>query len=152
MDNKRFNLASQWAEFGASCQKICLKEIDFKDLMVITKGWNPTRNFRLLEAKAQRIRENQATIQATEEQLTQTGHRSYQEKTRKQGQEQTLLQPEEERVRPHDPEGVGFVERSVQEPEVAVNHYRISSPSNRNITPTQIEHNIVTPESNLNSD
>ncbi|MBW0586667.1 hypothetical protein O181_126382 [Austropuccinia psidii MF-1] len=41
--------------------------------MVITKGWNPTRLFRLLEAKAQRIRENQATIQAIEEQLTQTG-------------------------------------------------------------------------------
>ncbi|MBW0543124.1 hypothetical protein O181_082839 [Austropuccinia psidii MF-1] len=73
MDNKRFNLASHWAEIGPSFQKICLKEIDFKDLMVITKGWNPTRNFRLLEARAQRIRENQATIQAIEEQLTQTG-------------------------------------------------------------------------------
>ncbi|MBW0532600.1 hypothetical protein O181_072315 [Austropuccinia psidii MF-1] len=43
MDNKRFNLASHWAELGASFQRICLKEIDFKDLMVITKGWNPTR-------------------------------------------------------------------------------------------------------------
>ncbi|MBW0575502.1 hypothetical protein O181_115217 [Austropuccinia psidii MF-1] len=73
MDNKRFNLASHWAELGASCQKICLKEINFKDLMVITKVWNPTRQFRLLEARAQRIRENQATIQAIEEQLTQTG-------------------------------------------------------------------------------
>ncbi|MBW0493112.1 hypothetical protein O181_032827 [Austropuccinia psidii MF-1] len=73
MDNKRFNLASHWAELGASFQKICLKEIDFKDLMIITKGWNPTRQFRLLEARAQRIRENQATIQAIEEQLTQTG-------------------------------------------------------------------------------
>ncbi|MBW0544539.1 hypothetical protein O181_084254, partial [Austropuccinia psidii MF-1] len=73
MDNKRFNLASHWAELGASCQNICLKEIDFKDLMVITKGWNPTRQFRLLEARAQRMRENQATIQAIEEQLTQTG-------------------------------------------------------------------------------
>ncbi|MBW0567189.1 hypothetical protein O181_106904 [Austropuccinia psidii MF-1] len=41
--------------------------------MVITKGWNPTRQHRLLEARAQRIRENQATIQAIEEQLTQTG-------------------------------------------------------------------------------
>ncbi|MBW0551712.1 hypothetical protein O181_091427 [Austropuccinia psidii MF-1] len=41
IDNKRFNLASHWAELGASFQKICLKEIDFKDLMVITKGWNP---------------------------------------------------------------------------------------------------------------
>ncbi|MBW0592799.1 hypothetical protein O181_132514, partial [Austropuccinia psidii MF-1] len=73
METKRLNLASHWAELGASCQKICLKEIDFKDLMVITKGWNPTRKFRLLEARAQRIRENQATFQAIEEQLTQTG-------------------------------------------------------------------------------
>ncbi|MBW0502728.1 hypothetical protein O181_042443 [Austropuccinia psidii MF-1] len=73
MDNKSFNLASHWAELGASFQKICLKEIDLKDLMVITKGWNPTRQFRLLEARAQRIRENQATFQAIQEELTQTG-------------------------------------------------------------------------------
>ncbi|MBW0485196.1 hypothetical protein O181_024911 [Austropuccinia psidii MF-1] len=42
--------------------------------MVITKGWNTTRKFRLLEVRANRIRENQATIQAIEEQLTQTGN------------------------------------------------------------------------------
>ncbi|MBW0545230.1 hypothetical protein O181_084945 [Austropuccinia psidii MF-1] len=64
MDNKRFNLASHWEELGASCQKICLKEIDLKDLMVITKGWNPTRKFRLLEERETRIRENQATMKA----------------------------------------------------------------------------------------
>ncbi|MBW0518040.1 hypothetical protein O181_057755 [Austropuccinia psidii MF-1] len=74
MHNKRFNLASHWAELEASFQKICLKEIDFKDLMVITKGWNPTRQIRLLEMRANRRRENQATLQAIEEQLTQTGH------------------------------------------------------------------------------
>ncbi|MBW0510756.1 hypothetical protein O181_050471 [Austropuccinia psidii MF-1] len=73
MDKKRFNLAFHRAELGTSCQRICLKEIDFKDLMVITKGWNPTRNLRLLEARANRIRDNQATIQAIEEQLAQTG-------------------------------------------------------------------------------
>ncbi|MBW0541931.1 hypothetical protein O181_081646 [Austropuccinia psidii MF-1] len=73
MDNKRFNLASHWAELGASFQKICLKKIDFKGLMVITKGWNPTRKFRLLDVRENRIRENQATIPAIEEQLTQTG-------------------------------------------------------------------------------
>ncbi|MBW0518772.1 hypothetical protein O181_058487 [Austropuccinia psidii MF-1] len=77
---------------------------------------------------------------------------SFQEKTRKQGQEQNLLQPEEERVRPYDSEAVEFGKRTAQEPEVIVNHSRISSPSNRNITPTQIEHNVVIPESNLNSD
>ncbi|MBW0528820.1 hypothetical protein O181_068535 [Austropuccinia psidii MF-1] len=74
MDNKRFNLASHWEELGASFQRICLKEIDFKDLMVITKGCKSTRKFRILEVGANRIRENQATIQAIEEQLTQTGH------------------------------------------------------------------------------
>ncbi|MBW0510912.1 hypothetical protein O181_050627 [Austropuccinia psidii MF-1] len=42
--------------------------------MVITKGWNPTRKFRLLEVRENRIRENKATIQAIEEQLNQTGH------------------------------------------------------------------------------
>ncbi|MBW0471352.1 hypothetical protein O181_011067 [Austropuccinia psidii MF-1] len=74
MDNKMFKLASHWEELGEICQKICLKEIDFKDLMVITKCWNPSRQFRLLEVRVNRIWENQATIQAIEEQLTQTGH------------------------------------------------------------------------------
>ncbi|MBW0575425.1 hypothetical protein O181_115140, partial [Austropuccinia psidii MF-1] len=74
MDNKRFNLPSDWAELGESFQKICLNKIDFKDLMIMTKGWNRTRQFRLLEVRANRIRENQATIQAIEEQLTQKGH------------------------------------------------------------------------------
>ncbi|MBW0509300.1 hypothetical protein O181_049015 [Austropuccinia psidii MF-1] len=77
---------------------------------------------------------------------------SFQDKTRKQGQEQNHIKPEEERIIPHDSEAVRFGERSTQEPEVVVNNSRISSPSNINITPTQIEQNIVTPESNLNSD
>ncbi|MBW0465641.1 hypothetical protein O181_005356 [Austropuccinia psidii MF-1] len=74
MDNKRFNLVSHWTELGARCKKICLKEIDFKDLMVITKGLNATRQFRLLEVRANRIRENKANIQLIEEQLTHTGY------------------------------------------------------------------------------
>ncbi|MBW0515146.1 hypothetical protein O181_054861 [Austropuccinia psidii MF-1] len=74
MDNKRFNLASHWAELGSCFQMIYIKEIDFKDLMVITKGWNPTRHLSLLEEGETRIRENQAIIQAIEEQLTQTGN------------------------------------------------------------------------------
>ncbi|MBW0553866.1 hypothetical protein O181_093581 [Austropuccinia psidii MF-1] len=77
---------------------------------------------------------------------------SFQGKTRTQGQKQDHLQPKEERVRSNHPEAVGFSERSTQEPEVAVHNSRISSPINRDITPTQIEHNFVTPESNLNSD
>ncbi|MBW0587032.1 hypothetical protein O181_126747, partial [Austropuccinia psidii MF-1] len=74
MDNKRFNLESHWEELGASWKKICLKEIDFKCFMVIKKGWNLTRQFRLLDVRAKRIRDNQATIQAIEEQLTHTRH------------------------------------------------------------------------------
>ncbi|MBW0590746.1 hypothetical protein O181_130461 [Austropuccinia psidii MF-1] len=75
---------------------------------------------------------------------------SFQEKTRIQGQKQDLFQ--QTRVRPNDPEAVGYGERSAQEPEVVVHNSIISSPINRNITPTQIEHNFGTPESNLNSD
>ncbi|MBW0486350.1 hypothetical protein O181_026065 [Austropuccinia psidii MF-1] len=68
------------------------------------------------------------------------------------GQKQDHLQPKEEIVRLNYPEAVGFCERSAQEQEVVVHSSRISSLINRNITPTQIEHNVVTPESNLNSD
>ncbi|MBW0460534.1 hypothetical protein O181_000249 [Austropuccinia psidii MF-1] len=39
-----------------------------------TWSWNPTRKLILLEVRENRIREDQATIQAIEEQLTQTGH------------------------------------------------------------------------------
>ncbi|MBW0552308.1 hypothetical protein O181_092023 [Austropuccinia psidii MF-1] len=77
---------------------------------------------------------------------------SFQEKTRIQGQKQDIFQPKAKRVRPNDPEAVGLGEGSTQEPEIVVNTSRISSPTNRNITPTQTEHNVVTPESNLNSD
>ncbi|MBW0565639.1 hypothetical protein O181_105354 [Austropuccinia psidii MF-1] len=38
------------------------------------QSWNSTRTFRLLEARANRIRENQASIKPIEEQLTQTGN------------------------------------------------------------------------------
>ncbi|MBW0567037.1 hypothetical protein O181_106752 [Austropuccinia psidii MF-1] len=77
---------------------------------------------------------------------------SFWEKTSTQGKKQDHLQPKEERVRPNDREAVGFGERGTQEPELAVHNSGISSPINSNITPTQIEHNVVTPESNLNSD
>ncbi|MBW0462612.1 hypothetical protein O181_002327 [Austropuccinia psidii MF-1] len=76
----------------------------------------------------------------------------FQEKKRTQGKEQDLFSPKSERVRPNDPETVGIGKRSTQEPEVLVNHSIISSPLNENITPTQIEHDAVSPESNLNSD
>ncbi|MBW0518031.1 hypothetical protein O181_057746 [Austropuccinia psidii MF-1] len=77
---------------------------------------------------------------------------SFQEKTRIQVQKQDHLQPKEDRCRPNDPEAVAFGERSAQEPELVVHNSIISSPINRNITPTHIEHNAVQPESHLNSD
>ncbi|MBW0519756.1 hypothetical protein O181_059471 [Austropuccinia psidii MF-1] len=77
---------------------------------------------------------------------------SFQEKTRIQGQKQDLFSPKAERVRPNDPKTVVLGERSTQEPEVVVNNSRFNTPLNRNITPTEIEHNTVSPESNSNSD
>ncbi|MBW0542349.1 hypothetical protein O181_082064 [Austropuccinia psidii MF-1] len=77
---------------------------------------------------------------------------SFQEKARIQGKKQDLFQPKAERVRKNDPEAVGLGKISTQEPEIVVHTFRGSSPINRNITPTQIEHNVVTPESNLKSD
>ncbi|MBW0560723.1 hypothetical protein O181_100438 [Austropuccinia psidii MF-1] len=77
---------------------------------------------------------------------------SFQDERRIQGQKQDHFQPEKERVRPNDPEAVVYGEGSTQEPEVFVNNSRISSTLNRNITPTQIENNAVSSESNLSSD
>ncbi|MBW0520620.1 hypothetical protein O181_060335 [Austropuccinia psidii MF-1] len=71
MDNNRFNLASHWEELGAFFQKVCLKEIPFTDLMVITTGCNPNRQFKILKESEASIRENQAIILAIEEQLNQ---------------------------------------------------------------------------------
>ncbi|MBW0472957.1 hypothetical protein O181_012672 [Austropuccinia psidii MF-1] len=169
MDNKMFNLASHWEELGASCQKICLKNIDFEDLM--DKGElnhypshritaDPDRvfsdSFRL-----SRSRPNQLSISfipfknkqiSGQESPFFTIPGSFQEKTTIQGKKRDLFQPKAERVRPNDPQAVGLGERSTQEPEIAVNTSRVSSPNNRNITPTQNEHSVLTPESNLNSD
>ncbi|MBW0465612.1 hypothetical protein O181_005327 [Austropuccinia psidii MF-1] len=168
MDNKKFNLASNWAELEETFQKICLKEIDFRELMLITKRWNPTRqrtadpdraysdSLRLTRSRSNKLSSgftpftNQQISGQESEFVTIPG--SFQQKTRIQGKKQDHLQPEEERVRPNDPEDVGFGAGSAQEPEVVVSNSRISNPINRNITPTQIEHNVFTPESNLYSD
>ncbi|MBW0476648.1 hypothetical protein O181_016363 [Austropuccinia psidii MF-1] len=48
MDKNRFKLASHWEELGSSYQRIFLKQIHYKDLMVITKGLNPNRPFKHL--------------------------------------------------------------------------------------------------------
>ncbi|MBW0498477.1 hypothetical protein O181_038192 [Austropuccinia psidii MF-1] len=67
-------------------------------------------------------------------------------------EKQDLFQPKAEIVRPNNPEAVGLGGRSAQKQEIVSNTSRISSPTNINITPTQTEHNVATPESNLNSD
>ncbi|MBW0527750.1 hypothetical protein O181_067465 [Austropuccinia psidii MF-1] len=77
---------------------------------------------------------------------------SFQGNTRIQREKQHLFWPEAERVRPNEPESDGIGERSTQEPEIVVSTLRISSPINRNINPTQNEHNVVTPESNSKID
>ncbi|MBW0547829.1 hypothetical protein O181_087544 [Austropuccinia psidii MF-1] len=77
---------------------------------------------------------------------------SFQGKTRIQGKKPDFFQPKAERARPNDPEAVGLGEGSTQEPEIVVNTSIISSPINRNITPTQNEKNVVKPESNLKRD
>ncbi|MBW0461496.1 hypothetical protein O181_001211 [Austropuccinia psidii MF-1] len=71
---KRFNLSLNWEELRENCQKICLKEISFKDLMEITKGWNPNKKFRLLDEREANIRENQANIQYIEEKWNKKDH------------------------------------------------------------------------------
>ncbi|MBW0490843.1 hypothetical protein O181_030558 [Austropuccinia psidii MF-1] len=169
MDNKRFNLAYHWVGLVASCQKICLKEIDFRDLMdkgesshypSYRRTADPDRaysdSFRLKSRRPNKfsscstpVRNHQIRSQESPF-ITIPGN--FQKKIWIQGQKQDHLQQEEERVRPNDPEAVGFGERSAQEPEVAVNDSRISSPININITPTQIDHNVVTTESNMKSD
>ncbi|MBW0517001.1 hypothetical protein O181_056716 [Austropuccinia psidii MF-1] len=158
--------------------------------MEITKGWNPTRKFRLIEERENqdegesshypsyrrtaepdraysdsfrvtRGRPNQLSSGFTPFRYQQISCKespfftipgSFQEKTRIQGQKQDLFQPKAERVRSNDPVAVGLDERSTQEPEIVVNISRIISPTNRNITLTQTEYNVVTPECNLNSD
>ncbi|MBW0492238.1 hypothetical protein O181_031953 [Austropuccinia psidii MF-1] len=71
--------------------------------------------------------------------------------TRIKGQEQGFFQPKAERVRPDDTEAVRMGEIT-QEPEIYLNTpNRIISPSTRKITPTQMEHSVDTPESNINS-
>ncbi|MBW0546039.1 hypothetical protein O181_085754 [Austropuccinia psidii MF-1] len=152
-----------------------------------------TGNHQRLEShqavRANRIRENQATIQAVEEHQTQTGHtqipsvsqgvgktsspvashhsvtnrsvakshhssQSQEVSRRRQGYKgkKDPFQSKAERIRPNDPEAVGFGERNTQEPKIVVHTSIISSPIHRNITPSQIENDVVTPDGNLNSD
>ncbi|MBW0529310.1 hypothetical protein O181_069025 [Austropuccinia psidii MF-1] len=159
MENKRFNLAAHWEELGASCQKICIREIPFKDFIEITKP-DPdgaySDSFRLTRNRPNQLSSSlkpfRNQLMSGQESPFYTILGSFQYKTRIQGQKQDLFQPKAERVRPNDPEAVVIGKRSTQEPEIVLNTSIISSPTNRNITPTQTEHNVVKPESNLNSE
>ncbi|MBW0520462.1 hypothetical protein O181_060177 [Austropuccinia psidii MF-1] len=46
----------------------------FQDVMEITNGWNPTKQFKLLKEREAKIRENQVTTQAMEYQWIQKEH------------------------------------------------------------------------------
>ncbi|MBW0563921.1 hypothetical protein O181_103636 [Austropuccinia psidii MF-1] len=157
MDNKSFNLASHWEEVGASFQKICLKYIAFNTLRYPPKGepshypsyrrtTDPDRahsdSFKLTRSRESQLSSRLTPfrnqhISGQESQLF-TIPGIFKEKTRTQAQKQDIFQPKAERVRPNDPEAVGLGEESTQEPEIVVHTSRISSPINRNITPTQI--------------
>ncbi|MBW0593608.1 hypothetical protein O181_133323 [Austropuccinia psidii MF-1] len=67
MGNKMHNMASHWEKPVVSFQNICLREIPFKELVEITRGWNPNRQFKLLEEREANIWENQTIIQDIEE-------------------------------------------------------------------------------------
>ncbi|MBW0487233.1 hypothetical protein O181_026948 [Austropuccinia psidii MF-1] len=69
-----------------------------------------------------------------------------------QRKKQDPFQTQAERVRPNNPEAMEIGERSTQEPEIGVNTSGIRSPIYRSINHTKNEHNVVTPESILNSD
>ncbi|MBW0523542.1 hypothetical protein O181_063257 [Austropuccinia psidii MF-1] len=62
-------MAASWEEVGITTQKICLNIMVWLDIMKEMKGWNPNKNFKLLEARAVRIKEKQAPIHAIEKLL-----------------------------------------------------------------------------------
>ncbi|MBW0568293.1 hypothetical protein O181_108008 [Austropuccinia psidii MF-1] len=69
------------------------------------------------------------------------------------GQEKYFFQTEVKGIRPFYPEIVRPDERSTKKQQIAVNNSnRIRNPATRSITPTQMKYNVVSPESNLNSD
>ncbi|MBW0485066.1 hypothetical protein O181_024781 [Austropuccinia psidii MF-1] len=157
MDNERFNPASHSKECGASFQNIYLKEIDFKELCKSPMvGTPPGNSFRLTRSRPNQLSSSFTPFRnqhiSGQESTFFTIPGSFQEQIRIQGQKQDIIQPKAEEGRPSDSEAVGLGEQSIQEPEIVVHSSRISSPINRNIMPTQIEHNVVTPKSNLNSD
>ncbi|MBW0568898.1 hypothetical protein O181_108613 [Austropuccinia psidii MF-1] len=76
---------------------------------------------------------------------------SFQETTIIKREKQEFLKQDTERVRPHDLEAVGLCERSTQAPDIVLNTSdRISSPTTKNIIPTQNENSVFTPEININ--
>ncbi|MBW0493611.1 hypothetical protein O181_033326 [Austropuccinia psidii MF-1] len=132
--------------------------------MVITKGWNPTRQFRLLEVGTNRIRENQAIIQDIEEQLTQTGHTQIPSGSQGAGQISSAVASNHSETNI----SVSKTHHSSQSCEVSRRRQgyngkskttfsqrkRESEPMIKKMSALvkEIDHNVVTPESNLNSD
>ncbi|MBW0540243.1 hypothetical protein O181_079958 [Austropuccinia psidii MF-1] len=142
MENKSLNLESHLEKLGESCHKIFLKEITFKDIREITKGWHLNRYFRLLEERGATIRGNRATIKAIEEQLNFKDNTPINSPSqgvvvsRRREESKGKKKPPLTRgikVRPHDLEAVGISERNTQEHKISLNTPdRISSPTSRN--------------------
>ncbi|MBW0463469.1 hypothetical protein O181_003184 [Austropuccinia psidii MF-1] len=72
---KSFNLDSHWEELQKGFQKILQKGISFKGPMEITKGWKPNSQFKLLEQREAKIRENRAIIEAIKGQWNGKGYK-----------------------------------------------------------------------------
>ncbi|MBW0480736.1 hypothetical protein O181_020451 [Austropuccinia psidii MF-1] len=65
-----FTLGKTWRKLPEDMSQIDI----LQKTLLITKGWNPNRRFKILEEREARIRETQATIQTIEEQLHQAEH------------------------------------------------------------------------------
>ncbi|MBW0467205.1 hypothetical protein O181_006920 [Austropuccinia psidii MF-1] len=59
-------MEASWEEVRITTKKIFIQKMAWMELMKEIKGWNPNRNFKLLEERSTRIKEDQEAIQAIE--------------------------------------------------------------------------------------
>ncbi|MBW0566526.1 hypothetical protein O181_106241 [Austropuccinia psidii MF-1] len=57
-------MEASWEEVGITTQKICVKEMAWRNLMKEMNCWKPKKNLNILVEIETRIKENQAAIQA----------------------------------------------------------------------------------------
>ncbi|MBW0504429.1 hypothetical protein O181_044144 [Austropuccinia psidii MF-1] len=141
-EKKRFNLASHWEELGACFQKVCLRD-------TLQRSYGNHQRMESQQAVQAPGGKNQK-ISGQESPFFRIPG-TLQENTRIKGKEEDFFQPKAERVRPNDIEFFGLGEGSKKDQEIVLNtSNRIRSPATRNITPTQVEHSFITPDSNIN--